>query len=190
MFEDPHAWLIIDGAKKGGFTGACHILLSCSAHKDNYHEFSKNINVEVLYLSVWEEQEIRGFLAAFDEHRTRYSHMLVPDRERAMDYFEQLGGVPRYVLCSRQTPRRLKELRNALGELRKEELQNALGELRKDTCLAYLSEIFNGGAKKDTLVHMKCGLVADEKNGMYLKFVHVIASNLAKRQLKELRVIS
>ena len=181
VFEDPHAWLIIDGAQKGGFTCACHILVPCSAQRDNYFEFSKNHNVKLLYVSIWEEEEIREFLAAFDEHRTRYLHMPVPDRERAMDYFEQLGGVPRYVLSSRKAPRRIKDI------------QNALGELRKDTCLAYLSAIFDGGAKEDAFVHMKCGQVTDEKNeknGKYLKFVHVIASNLAKQQLKEFRVIS
>ena len=68
-----------------------------------------------------------------------------------------------------------------------------LGELRKDSS-KFLSQIFDGGAKKNTLIDMKCdvlvhmkfGQLTNKKHGKYLKFVHTIVSNLTNlQQLKE-----
>lgn len=110
VYQDPSAWLIIDGGQPSALECNCHILLACSARKENYKEFSKNQMVSIRYLPVWAKEEIIGFLDEFEGARAVYPNMDVPSREIALGYFEKLGGVPRYVLCAKHTADRLDEL--------------------------------------------------------------------------------
>jgi hypothetical protein len=136
VFDDPAAWLIIDGEQRGDFDCRCHILLACSSIKEeSYHEFSKSQLVRTLYMPVWEEEEIIKFLNDFEVHRANYSHMEVPIKDEVMEYFERLGGVPRYVLCARKIATRLEELETAVTKLHQltlQELEDLHDEGAKD----------------------------------------------------------
>ena len=135
------AWLIVDGQYKRKVNCVCHILLPCSAQERNYREFPKGGLVRTLYMPVWEEEEICGYVDGFDKQRNIYSHMRVPDKEMAMQSFKVLGGVPRYVLDSRHT------------EERELALTDALNEVQRDICLNFLSNDFGLGDERCRCPH-------------------------------------
>jgi hypothetical protein len=166
VFDDPAAWLIIDGKQKGDFDCQCHILLACSSTKEeNHNEFSKSQLVTTLYMPVWEEEEIIEFLDDFEVQRANYSHMDVPIKDEAMEYFERLGGVSRYVLCAQKTAKRL------------EELETAITKVHQLTFEEFLHLHGGEGAKEasDCLMHLKRTSI-EGHDKLYDKFTYDFAS--------------
>ena len=158
------AWLVIDGEFKNDLCYKCHILLPCSAQKENYKEFEKGLRVTTLYMPVWEDEEICGFVDAFDKQRNNYSNMGVPDKGMAIQRFEHLGGVPRYVLDPRHT------------EPRKRQLEVALD---------FFIEEFDQGDKRDAIVHIQCERSTDKNRWDYRNYVFTLASTYVKLQVQD-----
>ena len=51
VFDDPNAWLIIDGGQPDCLYHACHILVACSVKRDNYMKYSKG-NAQIRYVLI------------------------------------------------------------------------------------------------------------------------------------------
>jgi hypothetical protein len=124
-------------------------------------------------MPVWEEEEICGFVDAFDKQRNIYSNMRVPDKRTAMQNFECLGGVPRYVLDSRHT------------KVREQALEQALDELKKNICLNFIIDDFGQGDKRDAVVHIKCEPSTDGHHWNYRNSGFKLASKHVKLQLRD-----
>ena len=110
---------------------------------------------------------------AFDKQTNNYSKMRMLDKDMAMQRFEHLRGVPRYVLDSRHT------------EDRKQELAGALKELQKDICLNFVIEDFGQGDKRDAVVHIKCEQSTEENRWDYRTNDFILASKYVKLQLRD-----
>lgn len=98
MVEDPFAWLILDGQQPYPLSYGCYMLLARSTRKNNYHEFLKQNLTRLLWLPVWAEEEVNQFCDDFSLYQHLYGSMDVPVKEKVQANFEELGGVPRYVL--------------------------------------------------------------------------------------------
>ncbi|KAG0603575.1 hypothetical protein M758_10G103900 [Ceratodon purpureus] len=171
VFRDRDAWLIIDGGQEGSIDCACHILVPCSDQKKNYAKFLKIQRFSVLYLPVWEEEEISQFVDAFEQHRLEYQHMDVPSKEEAIEKYALLGGVARYVLCSKKTAYRL------------EEQEQALRQLDAANCLKMLKDDFTAlESTRDMLVHMTLGPITDDSK-KYRQRDFKLASGRVKSQV-------
>ncbi|EFJ38216.1 hypothetical protein SELMODRAFT_403121 [Selaginella moellendorffii] len=98
MLDDPSLWLVIDGKQKAAVEGVCKILLTCSTQKSNYGEFGKSGDCLKLYISVWSREEVEAFFSDFEVHRRQFESMKVVDKTTALEAFDYLGGVARYIL--------------------------------------------------------------------------------------------
>jgi hypothetical protein len=143
VFNDLKGWLIIDGQQTTRLPYRCQVLLACCAERDNYYEFSKSDDCKKFYCPVWTEEEIGEFCDDFGEHGSKFPKMCVPDKEEARRRFEELGGVPRYVLT--QDSEKGLQLCN-----------EALESLDTKSCLSLHKGNFHVDlAFKDSLLHIK-----------------------------------
>ena len=165
VFSDPSSWLIIDGKQKSSLPYECSMLLACSAKTSNYHEFSKHGKCQTYYLLVWAHAEIIEFYNDFEEFK--FLGMYVPDKETALENFDRLGGVPRYVLDERNSKKGIQNMTNAIGKVN---ATNCLEILRGE----YFKYV------NDYLIHM---FVDKETN--YTRVERMFASSHAREDILE-----
>ncbi|EFJ22113.1 hypothetical protein SELMODRAFT_416939 [Selaginella moellendorffii] len=115
MLDDRLMWLVIDEKQKTPLPGRCRVLLVPSSREKNYDEFGKGGLCCMLYMSVWSREEIGKFLDDFEPYRASYGSMNVVDREKALDNFDYLGGVPRYLLRATKLDERKARAKAAVG---------------------------------------------------------------------------
>jgi hypothetical protein len=94
VLNDPSSGLILDGHQKHRLDDACRKLLAYSTNMNNYKEFGKDRKAREWYLPVCTGDEMEKFCDEFEEHRSKFSAMGVPDKQTVLANLKELGGVP------------------------------------------------------------------------------------------------
>jgi hypothetical protein len=166
VVEDREAWLILDGDQRDPLAFECHMLLACSIRKRNHHEFLKNVSLtKRFFLPVWTKKEMDQFCDDFSMYRESYGVMDVPVKEKVQANFQELGGVPRYVL------------KNEGMKLGRALFRSAIEQLSAELCWNLLSGAFVEGVS-DKIIHICVRNVEGKWN--YDECVYTFASSRAQ----------